>query len=673
MDLTTYQQVWRDYQVNTLNRYDAICYFEQALLRQPKHLMCLQSLAHLHQEQETYSKALEYAYQALELVPDDMSSLETAVESHWKLNEHHKAYALLKSKFEAHPESANLHYQMAFFYFYRLGRVDQAFPLLEKALAMKPHHKDFWEIMLFMAYAVWKLPPEKLFSYYQQWGKLVEAGEHRVYRTWSNIPTPDKKLKVGFVGGDFRRHSAIHEYRILFHLFNRQQFEYYIYDTAPSYDIISQWFYERATQGHNVAGMSTDELVNLIQQDQIDILLDLSSHTHNNRLDVFARKPAPIQMTGRGYGSTSGLTRIDYRFTDHATTPPELESYNTEQLVFLPCRLFWTVDTLLQHMRIEPPPVLTNGFITFGYTNAPFKLNRFLIETWCSILKQVPQSRFQLKYYELDCEIINHYYIELFQQHGIESERLTFLGGTNQDEHYLFYNQVDIVLDSFPYNGGVSTMEALWMGRPVVVLADGTRSGACVLVSIGDTRLLAQTPEEYIQMAIDLSQNIEHMMDVNQNMRQRMLDSQLCNGTEMVQSTETIFRDVWNLWCLQKTEGRTILQQAQWAMKHSHWNEAENLFRFLLAQNPKHSQALHGLGLVSHVMGHTESAIHLLNDALMVTPTNPYIYLHLALIFKQLNQFHKALFYIHQALQIAPDLGVAKQILSDLGKQSEAI
>lgn len=647
----------------------AIETFEKALAVEPTDLVSLQRLAHLHKEQGDFSKSLDYANQALALKPDDYSSLEIALESHWKSNQHQKAYALILSAFEQQPDSAYLHYCLANFYFYRLARVDLSYPLLEKAIAMEPHNKGLLEAMLFVAYAVWELSPAKLFSYYQRWGQLVEEEETKVCTSWGNLADPHKKLKVGYVGGDFRRHSAIHDYRTLFHLYDRQQFDYYIYDTAPSHDDMGQWFYERATQSHDVSGMSTDDLVKLIQQDQIDILLDLSSHTQNNRLDVFARKPAPIQMTGRGFGSTSGLTRIDYRFTDHATTPPELEPYNSEKLVFLPSRLFWTVDTLMEQMTIEPPPVQSNRYITFGYSNAPFKLTPFFIETCAHILRRIPDSRLQFKYTGFDFEIVNTHYIELFKRHGIDAERLTFLGGTSGIEHYLAYNQVDIVLDPFPYNGGVSTQEALWMGRPVVVLADGTRSGASVLTAIGDTRLLAQTPEEYIQMAVDLSQNMDHLEDVNQKMRERMLGSHLCNGPEMVQATETIFREVWHTWCLQHADSQTLLQQAQAALERRDWSEAENLFRSILEQNPNHPQALHGLGLVAYECGHADAAVSLLQQALALMPKNPHVHLHMGMILTQLKRIPEATQSLQQALQLEPRLDIAQQALAQLGGQ----
>lgn len=648
---------------------EAIATFEKALTFQPTNLFSLEHLAQIYKEQGNYTKSLKYARQALADKADDYSSLKIALESYWKLRQYQQAYDLIHNTFAQYPDNALFHYQMAYFYYFLLGRIDTAYSLLEKAIEMEPENKGFLEGMLFISYSKWGLSPEKQFSFYKRWGQLTEEEETKVCTTWTNTPDPLKKLKIGYVGGDFRRHSAIHDYRTLFNLYDRQNFDYFIYDTAPSHDDMGQWFYKRATQAHDVSGMSTDDLVKLIQQDQIDILIDLSSHTQNNRLDVFARKPAPIQMTGRGYGSTSGLTRIDYRFTDRATTPPELEPYNSEKLVFLPSRLFWTVDTLMEQITIEPPPVMVNGYITFGYNNAPFKLTPYLIETWCAILQQVPHSRLQMKYTGLDIEIVNSYYIELFQKHGIDSDRLTFIGESSAIEHYRSYNQVDIVLDPFPYNGGVSTMEALWMGRPVIALADGTRSGACVLTAIGDTRLLAQTPTEYIQMAVDLAQNIAHIEDVNQNMRQRMLASHLCNGHEMVQATEVIFKDVWRKWCLQHANSHSLLQQAQAALDNRNWSAAENLFRSILEQNPNHPQALHGLGMVAYECGHADAAVSLLQQALALMPKNPHVHLHMGMILTQLKRIPEATQSLQQALQLEPGLDIAQQALAQLGGQ----
>jgi predicted O-linked N-acetylglucosamine transferase (SPINDLY family) len=292
----------------------------------------------------------------------------------------------------------------------------------------------------------------------------------------------------------------------------------------------------------------------LIRQHQIDILVDLAGHTSHNRLLLFARKPAPVQVTFLGYPNTTGLTTLDYRLTDASADPPGLtESYQSEKLWRLP-QCAWCYQPAA-NPPIEPRE---EGPITFGCFNNFAKVTEPMLLLWARILHQVPGSRLLLKTWALGSEIAQQRVRQILDEAGLGGERLELRGyEPAHDDHLALYQRLDVALDTFPYHGTTTTCEAMWMGVPVVTLAGTThasRVGVSLLRNIGLQELIAEIPEEYVRIATELAGDLPRLSHLRSTLRQRMEVSPLMDAPRFAHGVETAYRSMWQRWCAQPPE-----------------------------------------------------------------------------------------------------------------------
>jgi predicted O-linked N-acetylglucosamine transferase (SPINDLY family) len=309
---------------------------------------------------------------------------------------------------------------------------------------------------------------------------------------------------------------------------------------------------QRSHHWHNIRGKTDDDVAALIRADAIDILIDLAGHTENNRLPVFARKPAPVQVTYLGYPNTTGLRTIDYRLTDIEADPPGQEPYHTEQLVRLP-HGFLCYTSPPDAPAVTALPTSTVGHVTFGSFNNLAKMTPEVIGLWAQILKAIPGSRLVIKNKSMKDGPTRERYLALFRETGITEDRLDFVAWIPEAaDHLGAYAHVDIALDTFPYNGTTTTCEALWMGVPVITLAGerhAARVGVSLLTRVGLTELIAQSPEEYVKLAVELAADTERLVQLRAGMRERMKHSPLCDAKSFTRDLETAYRGMWREWC----------------------------------------------------------------------------------------------------------------------------
>ena len=307
-----------------------------------------------------------------------------------------------------------------------------------------------------------------------------------------------------------------------------------------------------ADSWRNTCRLTDAQVAEMVRADGIDILVDLAGHTADNRLLVFARKPAPVQVTYLGYPNTTGLQTVDYRLTDAWADAEELPNGYTEELVRLPHGF----------LRYAPPkeappvgrlPARETDYVTFGSFNNLPKVNPGVVARWSEILLAVPNSRLLLKTKSFNDEATQERYFGLFAQNGVGREHLDFIGHTpSSREHLALYNQVDIGLDPFPYNGTTTTCEALWMGVPVITLAGEVhagRVGVSLLSSVGLTELIADTADQYISLAVELAGNVNRLSSLRANLRGRVAASPLCDGQTFTHALEAAYRSMWRRWC----------------------------------------------------------------------------------------------------------------------------
>jgi protein O-GlcNAc transferase len=362
-----------------------------------------------------------------------------------------------------------------------------------------------------------------------------------------------RRLKIGYVSPDFRKHSVAYFIEPIIASHSRVHFEVFCYSNSLVIDEVTKRIQNYSDQWRSIVGMSDENVAKLIRDDKIDILIDLSGHTADNRMLLFARKPAPVQVSWIGYPATTGLSNMDYRIVDSYTDPPGItEQFYTEKLLRLP-------DSFLcyrppdESPQIVKLPVMVSGHVTFGSFNKYAKVSPVLLDLWIKILKMIPRSHLLLKAKSLGDTAVKKNFVARFTKEGIDRKRIELLALTSSlREHLNLYNRVDIGLDTFPYNGTTTTCEALWMGVPVITLAGKTyasRVGSSLLANVGLINLIAKTPDEYIEIAIQLAMDTKRLQLLRESLRTVMIQSPLTDAKRFTAYLEKIYHKMWVDWC----------------------------------------------------------------------------------------------------------------------------
>jgi protein O-GlcNAc transferase len=394
--------------------------------------------------------------------------------------------------------------------------------------------------------------------------------EHVVFEKLTGVSTPTvwtppaasaarRRLRVGYVSGDFREHPVAYLVQRVFARHSREVVEVFAYYNSLEEDAMTLRLKAQVDHWRDIMLMSDEAVANLIQQDQIDILVDLSGHTGNNRLTVFARKPAPIQVEWLGYPSTTGLSAMDYRLTDaHAEPVGMTERYSIEKLWRLPDTFCCYEPCATRPERVHSPelavrptPALRNGYVTYGCFNNLAKVGRPVIALWSQLLLASPDSRLMLEASGLEKKFLRNQVIREFAAHGIGVERLTLIG-RKPEQQYVLYNEIDIALDPFPCNGGNTSLDTLWMGVPIVTLAGTTfvsRMGVSLLSNLGLQHLIANSHQEYVDVALRLASDWTQLNKLRMELRPRMQASPLMNEAAFVRNLEAAYAGMWNTWC----------------------------------------------------------------------------------------------------------------------------
>ncbi|MGO9988422.1 MAG: tetratricopeptide repeat protein [Steroidobacteraceae bacterium] len=377
-----------------------------------------------------------------------------------------------------------------------------------------------------------------------------------------NRPDPNKRIKIGYVSADFRRHSVAHFIEPILASHDHGIVEVFCYSTGQVHDVVTERLVGMADHWVAAQNFTDADLADRIRADQIDILIDLSGHSAGHRLLVFARKPAPIQITWIGFLATTGLNSMDYRFTDGLADPVGSgDDTHSEQLLRLP-RTCLCYRPPLEAPSVAALPALDKGVITFGSFNAPAKHNDCVLDLWAGILCAVPQSRLMLKGRGLDKGELRIAILAALERAGVIRERVELRDYyTDETAHLNSYDHIDIALDPFPYNGVTTTCEALWMGVPVVALRGDRHSArmcASLLTNAGLKECVADSYEEYKSVAVSLAKNLQHLEKLRQNLRSRLRSSALMDEIGVTREIEAAYRAVWRTWCRKSVTGSAI-------------------------------------------------------------------------------------------------------------------
>ena len=453
---------------------------------------------------------------------------------------------------QSNPDDTSLNTNLALLLMLQ-GRMAEAGAACRKTLKIDPGHAVAHSNLL-------------LSMNYGTQDTAVVLAAHRKFDTVHGVPASaiaphgndrdsERKLKVGYVSSDLRRHSVSCFLEPLLAAHDPGSVEVTCYAEVVRPDEVTGRLQGLVPHWRSIVGMSDDAVAALIRDDGIDILVDLNGHTAGNRLLVFARKPAPLQVTWLGYPNTTGLKAMDYRMVDGVTDPPqESETTMSERLLSLP-GCFLCYGPPHTDVEVAAPPFVENGYVTFGSFNNLSKMSEGVVAAWAKVLDAVANSRLYLKCAQLSDAALCRQVEERFADHGIPADRLDLAGyAASLEDHLKSYGKMDIALDPFPYNGTTTTCEALWMGVPVIALKGahhGGRVGASLLEAAGVGELVAQDEESYVALAAALASDTARLEDLRGGLRERMEASPLADGAAFAAKIEDAYRTIWKTWCEQ--------------------------------------------------------------------------------------------------------------------------
>jgi predicted O-linked N-acetylglucosamine transferase (SPINDLY family) len=530
---------------------EALASFDRAIALKPHNAAAYHNRGVTLRELTRLGEALASCERAIALKPDFPEAYNNrglALSALTRLGEalasYERAIALKPGYAEAYDNQAKL--------LTNLMRLDEALASYERAIALKPDFAEAHSNLLFSMNYDGKLTPDHLFEAHQEWNERYgrQASRPVVY---ANERDAGRRLRIGYLSPDFRSHSVAHFVEPLLKNHNRQAVEVFCYAEVIRPDVVTAHLQSLADHWRVTIGLSDDELADRIRTDAIDILVDLAGHTGRNRLRVFARKPAPVQVTWLGYPNTTGLEAMDYRLVDAVTDPPgECDAWASETLVRLDGG-FLCYGGLKGAPAPSAPPCLKSGTITFGSFNNPTKMSSASLDAWASLLARLPTARLLLKGIPFADATARALCLARLRERSVAPERVEMLPWlADAIAHQAAYDRVDIALDPFPYNGTTTTCEALWMGVPVVTLRGDRhagRVGASLLDQIGLTEFVANSVEEYVGIALALARNGERLEELRHSLRPRVAASRLCDGPAFARKIEAAFRSVWQQWC----------------------------------------------------------------------------------------------------------------------------
>ena len=387
----------------------------------------------------------------------------------------------------------------------------------------------------------------------QVFGQIV-ARNAKPTTVWKNLPDPDRRLRIGFVSGDLRDHPVGHFIEGVLHALvsnASDSLEVFAYPTQTSQDLVSQRIKACCKGWHSVVGLTDEEFAHQVESDRIDILIDLSGHTADNRLPLFAWKPAPIQATWLGYLGTTGVSAIDYLIADEWTLPESEEHNFTEKILRLP-ETYICFTPPRANTSVNELPALKNGYVTFGCFNNLSKINDQVVAVWSRILRAVPSSHLFLKSKQFSDPAIQQSMRDRFAAHDIDPQRLILRSHVARSDYLVPYQEIDIALDPFPYPGITTTVESLWMGVPVLTL-EGTsfisRQGVGLAMNAGLESWIARDQEHYVELAAKHASNLDEVSLVRAALRTRLSNSPILDSRRFAVHFSTAMRNIWQQWC----------------------------------------------------------------------------------------------------------------------------
>ena len=544
-------------------RLAAIAELRQAVTLDPTSADAHSNLGHALNETGEYEAAIAACRAALRLAPD-------AAGPHFNLGmallnngQHAEAAEAFRAVLRQQPRSVEAMRGLGDALL-RLGRTEEGLDHYRQAVAERPNYPAAISNILFLQNYRAETSVAAAVAEARRFGRLVSNPKATV-TNHRNVADPSRRLRVGLVSGDLGAHPVGRFLDAPLAAIDRSTIELFAYATANRDDAMTERLRQRIPNWREVRHLPDAELAALIQGDRIDILLDMAGHTAGNRLGVFARKPAPIAVTWLGYFATTGLEAIDYVLANRWVIPPEEE----DQWVETPWRLpgtYLCFSPPAASIEVGPLPAAASGLITFGSANNLNKLSDETVRCWAQVLEAVPGSRLLLRTAVFDDPRLSQETRRRFELAGASGERLVLDPSvTDYGEHLARYNQIDIALDPFPYAGGTTSIEALWMGVPVLTRRGDryvSHMGENIMHNMGMPEWIAADSDDYVRKAQAVAANLPELALLRAGLRDRLTASPLMDAPAFARNLEAAFRQMWERWCAERTDGGEALPAA---------------------------------------------------------------------------------------------------------------
>jgi protein O-GlcNAc transferase len=433
------------------------------------------------------------------------------------------------------------------------GRIDEAVKCLELSLSEKDFDIRIYSSLMLSYLYLFGADQNKVAEVHKKCGQLIEKLNPVRFQYSADSRVGNEKIKIGLVSADFLKHPVANFIEPWLKNYDKEKFEIYFFNNSFREDNVTDRLKSYINGSFKIADLNDDHAADLINKNNIDILFDLSGHTANHRLPVFARKPAPIQISHLGYAHTSGLSTIDYRISDQYLSNEATGAYFVEKEIVLPLHAAYQPcvgspeDSEAERFKSQDTPALKNGYITFGCFNNFAKINDAVLDVWAAILLKIANSKIIIEAVGMDNDELKESCIKKFAQRGISVDRLTLIPRISSNQ-YVLYHAIDIALDPFPYNGGTTNADLLWMGIPLASLegeVGAGRLGHCFLNTLSRGSWVAKNAKEYIDIACNLSKDIEAL---NVERKKLWLDckkSPLLDGAAYARNMENALSLIW--------------------------------------------------------------------------------------------------------------------------------
>ncbi|MBI3432853.1 MAG: tetratricopeptide repeat protein [Hydrogenophilales bacterium] len=524
------------------------CY-RRALEIEPYNIKALENLGKLLHEQDLLNEAEACYQRLLKINPEDATAHFQLGRIFSHVGHFEDAEISYQRVLQIMPDSITAHCNLANTLL-SLCRPDEAGVSFRRALDLAPDMANSYSNLLYYLALNEKTDAKLLFLEHCRFGEQFEAPLRAHWPRHTHSKDPERCLRIGFVSGDFYNHAVANFIEpVLTQLAGYPQLSLHAYYNNLVIDNVTQRLRGHFAHWHPIVGLSDAALAEKISADGIDILIDLSGHTAKNRLLTFARKPAPIQASWIGYPGTTGLHAVDYYLADRFLLPPgQFDDQFTEKIARLPANVPFLPYELAP--VVNALPALSNGYMTFGSFNRPNKLSREVIALWSKLLRALPDSRMLLGAMPTDGK--PDALVEWFENEGVARERLDFHPRSNMENYLRLHHQVDICLDTFPYNGGTTTHHALWMGVPTLTLAGaGTpgRVGVAILSQAGLPDFGVEDAEYFVARGVYWSENLVALDKLRSSLRDHLSQSPLRKPEIIAAGLERALRTMWRRWC----------------------------------------------------------------------------------------------------------------------------